>query len=129
VSRVVLLGTVLVILVPYFLPAMHERYFFLADVLSVVAAFYVPRRLWPVPLLVQFASAFSYVPFLAGRRGVEAIPVDFWILALAMLLALALVLREFFVRSQVQLNPSQHEEQRRPARQLQEQAGGYQAER
>jgi Gpi18-like mannosyltransferase len=129
VSRVVLLGTVLVILIPYFLPAMHERYFFLADVLSVVAAFYVPRRLWPVPILVQFASAFSYVPFLAGRRGVETTVVDFWILALAMLLALVLVLREFLARSQVQLNPSQHDEQQRSAQQLPEHVGGHQAER
>jgi Gpi18-like mannosyltransferase len=100
VSRVVLLGTVFVILVPFFLPAMHERYFFLADVLSVIVAFYVPRRLWAVPVLVQFASAFSYVPFLSGRRGgAQTTMVDFWVLALAMLAALVLVVWEFAARS------------------------------
>jgi hypothetical protein len=42
---------------------MHERYFFLADVLTVVLAFYRPR-LWFVPLIVQAASLLSYLPFL-----------------------------------------------------------------
>jgi len=91
-TRVVLLATTFVALIPFFLPAMHERYFYLADVLSVVVAFYLPRRLWPVPVLVQFASAFSYVPFLSqGGRGGETTVVPFWILALAMLAALVLV--------------------------------------
>jgi Gpi18-like mannosyltransferase len=96
-ARVVLLATVFVVLVPFFLPAMHERYFYLADVLSVVVAYHLPRRLWPVPVLVQFASAFSYVPFLSQRGlggGTTAVP--FWILALAMLAALALLTRELF---------------------------------
>jgi Gpi18-like mannosyltransferase len=98
-ARIVLLGAVFVVLVPFLLPAMHERYFYLADVLSVVAAFYLPQRLWPVPVLVQFASAFSYVPFLSqggGRDGTATVP--FWILALAMLAALALLLWELIVQ-------------------------------
>jgi len=96
VFHAVLLGAVFVVLVPYFLPSMHERYFYLADVLSVVVAFYRPRRLWPVPVLVQFASAFSYAPFLLQRGfGQETTPVSFWVLALAMLAALVLLLWEF----------------------------------
>ncbi|MFD2416863.1 hypothetical protein [Amycolatopsis pigmentata] len=70
-ARIVLAGTVSVLLVPYFLPAMHERYFYLADVLTVLAAFHLPRKLWALPVLEQFASVFSYFPFLlmAGGRG------------------------------------------------------------
>lgn len=69
--RIVLAATVSALLVPYFLPAMHERYFYLADVLTVLAAFYLPRSLWALPILEQFASVFSYLPFLVmtGRRG------------------------------------------------------------
>ncbi|MBE1471733.1 hypothetical protein [Kibdelosporangium phytohabitans] len=89
VPRVVLLAALFAILVPFFLPAMHERYFYLADVLSVVVAFYFPRRLWPVPLLVQFASFLSCTPFLFGKAG-----VDLRWLAVAMLAALVLVARE-----------------------------------
>ena len=63
-TRILLAGTVSVILVPYLLPAMHERYFYLADALTVISAFYLPRRLWALPVLEQFASLMSYMPFL-----------------------------------------------------------------
>lgn len=86
-SRIVLAATVSALLVPYFLPAMHERYFYLADGLTVISAFYLPRRLWPLPVLEQFASAFSYAPFLLGRD-----LIDFSILSTAMLAALLLAL-------------------------------------
>ncbi|MGH3549127.1 MAG: hypothetical protein ACRDQU_13655 [Pseudonocardiaceae bacterium] len=86
-SRIVLAATVSALLVPYFLPSMHERYFYLADGLTVISAFYLPRRLWPLPVLEQFASAFSYAPFLLGRR-----LIDFLILSTVMLAALLLAL-------------------------------------
>jgi len=62
-ERLVTAAVVFAILVPFVLPGMHERYFYLADVLSVVLAFYRPR-LWFVALLVQAASLLSYLPFL-----------------------------------------------------------------
>ncbi|GGV25835.1 hypothetical protein GCM10010495_47050 [Kitasatospora herbaricolor] len=64
-TQIVLLATTSVILVPFLLPSMHERYFFLADVLSVVAAFQLPGRLWYLPVLVQLASAGTYLQYLA----------------------------------------------------------------
>ena len=70
---------------PFFLPGVHERYFFAADVLSVVYAFYVPRK-WVVPLLIQFASVFAYVPYLFGQE-----PVPQWFSAFAMLGAMGVV--------------------------------------
>ena len=63
-TRIVLAATVSVLLVPYFLPGMHERYFYPADTLTVIAAFWLPRRLWPLPLLEQFASVLVYLPYL-----------------------------------------------------------------
>jgi Gpi18-like mannosyltransferase len=65
-EEIVLVAALFSALVPWVLPGMHERYFFLADVLTVVAAFYVPR-LWFVPPLMQVASLISYVPFLFLR--------------------------------------------------------------
>ncbi|MGW3961090.1 hypothetical protein ACWED2_14820 [Amycolatopsis sp. NPDC005003] len=99
--RIVLIGTVFVILVPYVLPSMHERYFYLADLLTVVLAFYFPRRLWYVPIGVQFVSLLSAIPGIfespGGERAVG--PVDFRVLAaleLAMLIAVGYhAVREF----------------------------------
>jgi Gpi18-like mannosyltransferase len=57
---VVLLG---LISIPFLLPGMHERYFFPADVFSILYAFSVPKRWW-VALYVQGASLLSQFPFL-----------------------------------------------------------------
>lgn len=50
-------------LLPFLLPRMHERYFFLADVLSLLIYFY-DRKLWYVPILTISGSFLTYVPFL-----------------------------------------------------------------
>lgn len=63
-TRVILASAVSALVVPWLLPAMHERYFYLADVFTVVSAFYLPRRLFALPVLEQFASFLSYMPFL-----------------------------------------------------------------
>ncbi|MFI6153709.1 hypothetical protein ACIBCA_13535 [Kitasatospora sp. NPDC051170] len=63
-NQVVLTALASAITLPFLLPSMHDRYFYIADVLSVVAAFYVPRRLWFVPVLVQVSSFSAYLTFL-----------------------------------------------------------------
>ncbi len=57
------LALAFVLIVPFFLPEMHERYFYLADVLSLVYAFYFPKYFY-VPIAVQLCSLESYMPFL-----------------------------------------------------------------
>ncbi len=70
--------------VPFFLPHMHDRYFFMADVLTFALAVIAPRMSF-TPLLVSFGSFLGYYAYLRMqylmpmRRG-----------ALAMLLALLL---------------------------------------
>jgi Gpi18-like mannosyltransferase len=54
------------LILPFFLPRMHERYFFVADVLAIVYAFYSPKHFY-VPVIVGLASLFSYFPFLFGK--------------------------------------------------------------
>ena len=73
---------------PFLLPGMHERYFFAADVLSVIYAFYVAGG-WRVTALVQTASAFTYLPYLFSK---EVIPRT--LLPLAIVVALVLVVRD-----------------------------------
>ena len=76
------------IFLPFVMPKIHERYFFLADMLSVLyAARYKNRRF--MPLLVAGASFMSYVPYLMRQR-----PIDERWLALMMLLALVIVARD-----------------------------------
>jgi Gpi18-like mannosyltransferase len=59
------------LLVPFVLPHMHERYFYAADMLTIVLAFFRPRWAF-VAVLVQVVSFLSYWPFLFGH---EAVPL------------------------------------------------------
>jgi Gpi18-like mannosyltransferase len=51
------------LMTPFFLPKMHERFFFVADVAAIAYAFYFPRQ-YAVAIMVSFASFFAYQPFL-----------------------------------------------------------------
>lgn len=67
-SDITLLGiaVLLCIGIPFLLPHMHDRYFFLADIFSLVFGLALP---WygAVPVLVQFASLNSYLAYLRNR--------------------------------------------------------------
>ena len=54
--------------IPFFLPKMHERYTFGADVLALTAAVYAPRRRFLLPLCFGFASYAAYTAGLPGDR-------------------------------------------------------------
>lgn len=46
---------------PFLLPKMHDRYFFAADMFTILLAFTIPR-LWFVPVAMQISSLLSYLP-------------------------------------------------------------------
>ncbi len=77
--------------IPWFLPSMHDRYFYLADVLSVVFMALCWRR-WVVPLLTIFASYGGYHAYLFLRY----LPFGLETSAIAMFMAIALVSKELF---------------------------------
>jgi len=54
------------LLMPMFLPSMHERYFYAADVFAFVYAFYFPRQAG-VAITTATASTMAYLPYLFGR--------------------------------------------------------------
>ena len=64
------LALVLVLIVPFLLPEMHDRYFYLADVLSLIYAFYFPKYFY-VPIVVQFCSLESYMPILMAKTVID----------------------------------------------------------
>ncbi len=78
------------LLIPFFMPFMHDRYFYPADVLAIVFAFYRPKYFW-VGLLVGLSSFGTYLYFLIG--GLEIFPMKFF--ALGMLIALIGVAKHY----------------------------------
>jgi Gpi18-like mannosyltransferase len=58
-DKLIEVGLFFCLFVPFFLPKMHDRYFFPADILSMTFGFYQPAYFW-VPIIVQVASLISY---------------------------------------------------------------------
>ena len=73
--------------IPFLLPPMHERYFYMADILSVVLAFAAPL-FSPAALLAQFASLLGYHAYLKRRY---LLLMNNGAAALILVLALALI--------------------------------------
>ena len=88
----VLLACSSALLLPYLLPRMHERYFYLADIFSVLYAFYEPRRIL-VPCIIVFASLISYMPFLSQQVGfLSSFHIDLRVPALLLLIPIGYLL-------------------------------------
>ncbi len=62
-ADIVLVAATATLVVPLLLPEMHERYFYLAEVLCVLAAF-VDRRFIVVAAAIQVASISTYLSYL-----------------------------------------------------------------
>lgn len=59
-TNIIHLALASTLLMPYILPKMHERFFYPADISSIVFAFYLPQYYW-VAIAVQFCSLMSYL--------------------------------------------------------------------
>jgi Gpi18-like mannosyltransferase len=88
-DMIIKLSLVLVLLLPFTLPHMHERYFFAADVISIIYAFYTPKHFF-VPIIVGGASLFSYFPFLFREE-----PIGLQYLTVLMGVALIVVVADW----------------------------------
>lgn len=79
------------IAIVFFLPRMHERYYFLADVLSLIL-FFSNRKLWFVPAVVVFSSYVAYAYYLFG--GITL--VKYVYLSLAILTVLGILVSKIY---------------------------------
>jgi Gpi18-like mannosyltransferase len=85
---IVQLAFVSALLVPYFLPKTHDRYFYPSDILSIVYAFYFPGYFY-IALAANLISFFVYPPYLFGM---DIFPQA--VLALALLVVIIIVIQQ-----------------------------------
>ncbi len=92
-NKDILLATTLVLyLVPFLLPAMHERYFFPAGIASLVLVFAYPTTTYAaIAVLMQVITLFTYIPFLFGLPP----PVSFSILSALILVIISILTAHF----------------------------------
>jgi Gpi18-like mannosyltransferase len=84
------MSLVCVLAIPFLLPEMHERYFYLADVVSVIYAFYIPRSFY-MPIIMQLASLLSYAPYLLNSAPISLSYVAVAILGILLIASAKLV--------------------------------------
>jgi Gpi18-like mannosyltransferase len=77
--------------IPFLLPDMHERYFYLADVVSIIYAFYFPRYFF-IAIIMQLCSLLSYAPYFLNWQIVGLPFVAFAVLAISIVTMIDLVL-------------------------------------
>ena len=77
--------------IPFLLPEMHERYFYLADVLSIIYAFYFPRYFF-IAVIMQLCSLLSYAPYLLHTQIVNLAYVAVAVLVITIIAMTDLVL-------------------------------------
>lgn len=82
------------LMVPFLLPHMHERYFFIADVLSLLYVVKHRKHFW-LPIAICSVSLLSYLRYILGGHGEF---IEFSHMALVMLVCLVFLVVEL-VRS------------------------------
>lgn len=91
------------LLIPYLLPRMHERYFFAADLVAIVFAFYFPKY-WYIPLSVIGISFLSYTPFLLGSTVIKLETLALAMGVIIIVVARDLALNNFLSGDAAQVN-------------------------
>lgn len=79
------LATFSTLIVPFFLPRMHERYFFPASIMAIIFAFYFPKY-WYTAVVIGLVSTLAYLRYLY-----EVAPVPLPLLAVFTLLLVAVL--------------------------------------
>ena len=80
-------------ILPFLLPKMHDRFLFMADVLSLLVFAYNRKR-WFVPLVTISASYVAYAWYLMGQVTV----IDYLYMAIALGVVILVVLKDFVER-------------------------------
>lgn len=84
------LALVFTLVVPFLLPEMHERYFYLADIISILYVFYFPGYFY-VAILIQISSLISYSRYLNGYAVIDLRYITFLVLGTIIVTILDLV--------------------------------------
>ena len=103
-GAVVRLSLLFTLMMPFLLVRMHERYFYPADVISILYGFYFPRKFY-VPLLVVGTSLLSYCPYLL-RTEIVPMPYLSMLAGFTIIIVLTDIIRNYLIEPEP---PKAHE--------------------
>jgi Gpi18-like mannosyltransferase len=83
-------GLLSTLIIPFCLPLMHERYFYLAEAFVILYSFYFPRYFY-VGIALAFVSSITYTKYLINQNS----PITLPFLAIVMTVIIALLLYQY----------------------------------
>lgn len=96
-AHLLLLFTLSLYVVPFVLPGMHERYFYPAEIASIMLAFTVADFLW-VAVAMQVITLNAYIPYLTGYPHGRLPFIPFSIMALGVAVIILFLYKYAFLR-------------------------------
>jgi Gpi18-like mannosyltransferase len=101
-ETIVKLSYLTTLAIPYFLPKMHERYMFLADVMCLIYVFWFPKRLW-IGVIAGFISYSIYIKHIIGGSVPQFLEPQFNSIYLFGIMAFVLwdILQDFKIKQTV----------------------------
>ena len=94
-----------VLMANFFLPAMHERYLFMADIIAILVIFQF-KKYWVFVISVQFISLLAYTPFLFGTEIIPHQDVALVFLALLSYVSVLLYRQLKFTHAKSPITPT-----------------------
>lgn len=96
-DRIIAIAYLFAVLAPYVLPKMHDRYFYLADVMAILYLISKPKK-WYIPSLTLAASFTGYIVYLFNTYILDDRHINLRIGATIMLAGLILLMIDVFKR-------------------------------
>lgn len=91
---IIKLAMILIIVLTYFLPAMHDRYMFFADIISIV--YFICTKKIVCSIVINFMSLNVYSIYLFGNQ-----IIDLKLCAIIQLVVIVILLKEFYFKKGV----------------------------
>jgi Gpi18-like mannosyltransferase len=75
-KSLIVLATTFLLVLPFLLPQMHERYYYTAEIFLIITACIIPRMIWPAALM-QLITSIAYVPYFSNDTLPPPIPYTY----------------------------------------------------
>lgn len=70
---ILVIATTILIAVPFFMPQIHERYMFTAEIFMIITACVIPKFIWAA-IAMQIVTTMAYITYFTGADKMPPIP-------------------------------------------------------
>ena len=90
-KEIITVGLLSILICFYFLPCMHERYLYMADILSVIWYLFYNKKIY-IPVIINLCSLLTYMSYLLYVPNFNFFAYTFPVLLLLVIIELLIIL-------------------------------------